>query len=311
VDAVAPNHHVSLFLTAVHEMGNGSRGIGLIQCDKGSVEQHLHTGLTCGARQDAVQVATPNHLQSCTVLDVIVLSINCADDLSTGVPKFKPRAGHAQRRDAIPNAQLAEHVHAVRGHPQKQALVGRLGRSALAHDRVNAETTQERAHRRTGDPAPDDDRSPDVSPGQAVPSFAAAAAIASRTDWVAGMPRRMADVFLPQMPLVKVAIPGLTLRFRIQLWWHERTDADAGGASSVRSSRTPYKGEVEEDGARARSRACSGRAAEVPRARRVEETLSAAQFSVKAVRHGRACELGVGWDSPPRAREETAHTTCQ
>jgi len=61
-----------------------------------------------------------------------------------------------------------------------------------------------------------------------VPSFAAAAAIASRTDWVAGMPRRMADVFLRQMPLVKVAVPGLTLGFHLQLWWHERTQTDAG-----------------------------------------------------------------------------------
>lgn len=62
----------------------------------------------------------------------------------------------------------------------------------------------------------------------AVPSFAAAAAIASRTDWVAGMPRRMADVFLRQMPLVRVALPVPVLKFRIQLWWHERTHTDAG-----------------------------------------------------------------------------------
>jgi DNA-binding transcriptional LysR family regulator len=62
----------------------------------------------------------------------------------------------------------------------------------------------------------------------AVPSFAAAAAIASRTDWVAGMPRRMADVFLRQMPLMRVAMPVPALRFRIQLWWHERTHTDPG-----------------------------------------------------------------------------------
>ena len=61
-----------------------------------------------------------------------------------------------------------------------------------------------------------------------VPSFAAAAAIASRTDWVAGMPRRMADVFLAQMPLVRVAMPVPALKFRIQLWWHERTHTDSG-----------------------------------------------------------------------------------
>ena len=61
-----------------------------------------------------------------------------------------------------------------------------------------------------------------------VPSFAAAAAIAAQTDWVAGMPRRMAAVFLRQMPLKTVALPVPPVPFRIQLVWHERTHADAG-----------------------------------------------------------------------------------
>ena len=61
-----------------------------------------------------------------------------------------------------------------------------------------------------------------------VPSFAAAAAIAAQTDWVAGMPRRMASAFLRQMPLIAVAMPIPAVRFRMQLVWHERTDRDAG-----------------------------------------------------------------------------------
>ena len=61
-----------------------------------------------------------------------------------------------------------------------------------------------------------------------VPSFAAAAAIAAQTDWVAGMPRRMAAAFLRQMPLTTVAMPVPAVRFRIQLVWHERTHQDAG-----------------------------------------------------------------------------------
>jgi DNA-binding transcriptional LysR family regulator len=61
-----------------------------------------------------------------------------------------------------------------------------------------------------------------------VPSFAAAAAIAAQTDWVAGMPRRMATVFLRQMPLATVKMPVPSLSFRIQLVWHERTHSDAG-----------------------------------------------------------------------------------
>lgn len=63
-----------------------------------------------------------------------------------------------------------------------------------------------------------------------VPSFAAAAAIAAQTDWVAGMPRRMAAVFLEQLPLASVATPVPAVRFRMQLMWHERTDKDAGAA---------------------------------------------------------------------------------
>ncbi len=61
-----------------------------------------------------------------------------------------------------------------------------------------------------------------------VPSFAAAAAIASQTDWVAGMPRRMAAAFLRQMPLRTIAMPIRSVSFRIQLVWHERTHSDAG-----------------------------------------------------------------------------------
>jgi DNA-binding transcriptional LysR family regulator len=61
-----------------------------------------------------------------------------------------------------------------------------------------------------------------------VPSFSAAAAIAAHTNWVAGMPRRMATVFLRQMPLTIVAMPVPAVRFRMQLMWHERTDKDAG-----------------------------------------------------------------------------------
>ena len=61
-----------------------------------------------------------------------------------------------------------------------------------------------------------------------VPSFAAAAAIAAETDWVAGMPRRMANVFLRQMTLAVVKMPIPSLSFRMQLVWHERTHADPG-----------------------------------------------------------------------------------
>jgi DNA-binding transcriptional LysR family regulator len=78
-----------------------------------------------------------------------------------------------------------------------------------------------------------------------VPSFAAAAAIAARTDFVTGMPRRMADVFLRQMPLMTVAMPLPPIRFRIQLSWHERTHTDPGARffRSLVTAAVQHKGE--------------------------------------------------------------------
>ncbi|MBX5482918.1 MAG: LysR family transcriptional regulator [Myxococcaceae bacterium] len=78
-----------------------------------------------------------------------------------------------------------------------------------------------------------------------VPSFAAAAAIASQTDWVAGLPRRLAQRFVRQLPLAIVEPPVPPVRFRMQLVWHDRTDADEGARcfrsvvmSAVRGSRS-------------------------------------------------------------------------
>jgi DNA-binding transcriptional LysR family regulator len=61
-----------------------------------------------------------------------------------------------------------------------------------------------------------------------VPSFAAAAAIVSETDWMTGLPRRLAERLVRQLPLRIVEMPIPAMPFRIRLHWHERTDADAG-----------------------------------------------------------------------------------
>ena len=67
----------------------------------------------------------------------------------------------------------------------------------------------------------------------AVPHFVAAAMAASRTDYVAALPGRVARALLPQLPL-KIVQPTFELpRATITLVWHARTDADAG-ASFVR-----------------------------------------------------------------------------
>ncbi len=59
-----------------------------------------------------------------------------------------------------------------------------------------------------------------------VPSFTAAAAVVARTDWMTGMPRRLAEVFVRRLPLEVPSSPLPGMSFRMQLHWHDRTDAD-------------------------------------------------------------------------------------
>ncbi len=61
-----------------------------------------------------------------------------------------------------------------------------------------------------------------------VPSFLAAAVIAANTDYVAGLPRRIAEALAPVLPLVPLALQGPPMAFSIDLVWHERTHLDAG-----------------------------------------------------------------------------------
>ncbi len=59
-----------------------------------------------------------------------------------------------------------------------------------------------------------------------VPSFAAAAAVAARTDLVAGIPRRVALTLAKSMGCEVLRLPCPPLRFAIALHWHERTHRD-------------------------------------------------------------------------------------
>jgi len=61
-----------------------------------------------------------------------------------------------------------------------------------------------------------------------VPSFSAAAMMAASTDLLAGLPRRVAEVFAATLPIRILTLDGPALRFQIQLVWHERTHTDAG-----------------------------------------------------------------------------------
>lgn len=59
-----------------------------------------------------------------------------------------------------------------------------------------------------------------------VPSFTAAALAAVHTDYVAGLPRRLAEVFCTYLPLRLVEMSGFDLRFPAVVAWHPRTDKD-------------------------------------------------------------------------------------
>jgi DNA-binding transcriptional LysR family regulator len=61
-----------------------------------------------------------------------------------------------------------------------------------------------------------------------VPSFLAAAFVASTTDFAAGMPLRLAEALAASAPLAVLTVPGMAMTFRMQLQWHDRTDRDPG-----------------------------------------------------------------------------------
>lgn len=59
-----------------------------------------------------------------------------------------------------------------------------------------------------------------------VPGFTAAALAAARTDYIAGIPRRLAETFCKYLPLRIVEMAGFDFGFPAALCWHERTHLD-------------------------------------------------------------------------------------
>jgi DNA-binding transcriptional LysR family regulator len=62
-----------------------------------------------------------------------------------------------------------------------------------------------------------------------VPYFTTAAMIVARTDCIAGLPRRLAEVMCRQLPLEMVPTTFPLPKIEMSLVWHDRTDADPGG----------------------------------------------------------------------------------
>ena len=59
-----------------------------------------------------------------------------------------------------------------------------------------------------------------------VPYFTTAALVAARTDCVAGLPRRVAEVLVPSLPIKIVPTTFPLPTMRMSLVWHDRPDAD-------------------------------------------------------------------------------------
>lgn len=59
-----------------------------------------------------------------------------------------------------------------------------------------------------------------------VPTFAAAASVVASTDFIGGMPRRMAQQLADAFDLRIVGAPGPAFAFEMRLHWHERTRTD-------------------------------------------------------------------------------------
>lgn len=59
-----------------------------------------------------------------------------------------------------------------------------------------------------------------------VPTFAAAATLVASTDWITGMPRRLAEALMRSQPIRIVKPPLSPMRFWMQMTWHDRTHLD-------------------------------------------------------------------------------------
>jgi DNA-binding transcriptional LysR family regulator len=105
-----------------------------------------------------------------------------------------------------------------------------------------------------------------------VPHFVAAAMAAARTDYVAALPRRVAETICPLLPL-KIAEPSFTMpSAAVTLFWHSRTDGDAGAryfrdliAAAVRDPRAGAPVRQERAKSSRRAPASRGTARSAPR----------------------------------------------
>ncbi len=74
-----------------------------------------------------------------------------------------------------------------------------------------------------------------------VPTFTAAAFLAAESDWVAGIPRTLADRLVRTLPIKRVRGPLPRFGMPMAMAWHERTDADPGNQLFREVVRAAYR----------------------------------------------------------------------
>nr|WP_236672849.1 LysR family transcriptional regulator [Comamonas sp. JC664] len=78
-----------------------------------------------------------------------------------------------------------------------------------------------------------------------VPSFSAAAAVVSETDWVATLPASLVARLGPRLGIRSVQSPVAPLTLTLNLWWHERTQTNPAMIAFrdlIRRASTPSRG---------------------------------------------------------------------
>src|SRR5262245_56553454 len=150
-------------MRAICESGHDRRWVGPIDFGERSAEFHLDASPPGSSGQDAMKNATPDHLQSCAELRLIILSIDGTDDAPASIEELEPVARHADGLNAPSYTQLGQHIHAVRSDSKKQSLIDRLAGASLADDGLDTHTPQEGAQGGTRNPAPNDNDPSDAS----------------------------------------------------------------------------------------------------------------------------------------------------
>ena len=112
------------------------------------------------------------------------------------------------------------------GHPDQGALRTRAGFLSARHIMVTASNTGHAAHRNA-----QQSLDVEISPSNVMlrlPSFTAAAVVASQTDGIATLPMKLARILAEQLGLVAFKPPVTFPSIEIAQYWHERFHRDAG-----------------------------------------------------------------------------------